>query len=1346
MRSETPYAAFGALLAERRKQAGILQQADLARILGITQQTVSRWELGQSRPRAGQVPALAKALQAGTEELLLAAGYSQTLAATPSTTTTSFDQPFPMAGLSPEAFERFCASFLQKRYREAKGKVHRVGGSGHDQDGLDIEVALPDKSRVGFQCKREQEFGPQKVHAAVGQYKGDAKEKIILLARVASPQARSAVLRHEGWDIWDKEDISRIIRELSKNDQRELVDTFFPGQRLALLGISEPGPWQTAEQFFAPFNSARSAFNHAWNLVGREAETTALSKALHDDRALVVNLVGAGGAGKSRIIKQAVSGLDNTLLRFLAPTEAITARSLEDLGTGNKILVVDDAHDRTDLQPLFQYVAVPENRAKLLLAFRPYSREYILAQAGRFAVTGDAIREVPVRALQRKNATLLARQVLEHFSGPVDAAKDIGDLTYDCPLATVMGAQVVAKEGRHLEILKNEEIFRTTLMARFQDVVTGAIGGKSEEGAIKRVLAVLALLQPFAPEDASVPSTVEAVEGIKGNQVARLVRLLHEAGVLFKRGGLYRLSPDLLADYIIEKECIGLDGGSTGYAERVLDAAPDRHHEHIVLNLGKMDWRRTRDDAGESRLLDRIWAKLEPKQQYGDPHLKAVTSVAYFQPERALRFVDELVREGQHLRELPQILKNISYNYRFLTDACALLWQLGKGDRRETNPSPEHPIRILTELCEVGSRKPPEFIEAVVDFGLSLLGADESWNGNYTPLDFLKGALATEGHETSSAGRTVTFTRFGVNRDFVAPMRKKVVDAILGLLTSGSERAAFVAAQTLSDAVRYSMTGSAREVWTAEFSNTLRAVAKVLKETPPRPLVTLEVARSVAWHARWGDGEPKRIARGIIRNLPKSIDFRATLVMADGYGMLLKRFDEDDVEEKEIVALQEAVAAEVLAQHPDPTDALTYLDNLLGPIVRNQRSPTPQPFLNVLFRKCPALADAVVVEALQGGQRSIARYAAVGLGVLLLEDRIRARTLMEALLKAPVPELRAIAARAYWFAGSAAQLNDGDLGTLRRLLSDEHPNVVGTAVNALRHLPLNDPRLKIDLLLASNIGVTAAVADDALVVFTMRGEGLREALAKDDVTGLLAKLKPLPELDGHWIEEFLAFTSKHFAKETATFFMARVKLAAEQDSWEFRPCNHGPYGNVPLRFRESPDFVRVLREVASWLGSINNASPMLRDRATELFATMFAPFDAEFLAFLAEWVEMGKAEDLKLVSHILHEMPVENRALNDFVFRESSFVIRLLERAQQFGKDCHKRVSSNLFGSAIRGLKSTTPGEPFPEDLAMKEKAEAMLKTLSRLSPAYDLYDSLRRHAEWNIQQALKSREQWEEA
>jgi hypothetical protein len=44
----------------------------------------------------------------------------------------------------------------------------------------------------------------------------------------------------------------------------------------------------------------------------------------------------------------------------------------------------------------------------------------------------------------------LATQVLAKHAGPLSAAKDIARLTRDCPLATVVGVQVVAKERRHL--------------------------------------------------------------------------------------------------------------------------------------------------------------------------------------------------------------------------------------------------------------------------------------------------------------------------------------------------------------------------------------------------------------------------------------------------------------------------------------------------------------------------------------------------------------------------------------------------------------------------------------------------------------------------------------------------------------------------------------------------------------------------------------------------------------------------------------------------------------------------------------------------------------------------------
>ena len=78
-----------------------------------------------------------------------------------------------------------------------------------------------------------------------------------------------------------------------------------------------------------------------------------------------------------------------------------------------------------------------------------------------------------------------------------------------------------------------------------------------------------------------------------------------------------------------------------GYAERVFDATGEAYLENLVVNLGKLDWRRSNGDASNSRLLDGVWAKLVPTHEYGDPHLKAVLGVAFYQPVRALKFVSD---------------------------------------------------------------------------------------------------------------------------------------------------------------------------------------------------------------------------------------------------------------------------------------------------------------------------------------------------------------------------------------------------------------------------------------------------------------------------------------------------------------------------------------------------------------------------------------------------------------------------------------------------------------------------------------------------------------------------------
>src|SRR5207248_11683644 len=93
-RSGSPYKAFGVLLRELRRKAGIAKQAELARRVKSEQQTVSQWEAGLSRPRDTQIPTI-EALSADVNELLRAAGYASKGAIA------TFDEPFPIDALSP---------------------------------------------------------------------------------------------------------------------------------------------------------------------------------------------------------------------------------------------------------------------------------------------------------------------------------------------------------------------------------------------------------------------------------------------------------------------------------------------------------------------------------------------------------------------------------------------------------------------------------------------------------------------------------------------------------------------------------------------------------------------------------------------------------------------------------------------------------------------------------------------------------------------------------------------------------------------------------------------------------------------------------------------------------------------------------------------------------------------------------------------------------------------------------------------------------------------------------------------------------------------------------------------
>lgn len=1345
VRPKVKHEKLGHLLVRLRLAARIDRQADFARLVKATQQTVSRWEAGLSRPRENQIPQIASTLGVSPKELLEAAGYSVP------TVVASFDKPFPVDALPPESFERLCAYLLQRLYPDAE--VHRAGGQGHTQDGTDVLVTLSNGTKYSFQCKRTEEFGPQKAHAAVAKHTIKANKKVLVLSRVASPQTREALATHKGWELWDKDDLSVKIRGLPKVDQLALVDIFFPGRRFELLGVTEEGVWETTGEFFAAFQSEKAMFNHTWTLVGRAESLHQLASHLRDDQLRIVFLVGSGGSGKSRVLKAAIESYESfnkaTTVRFLARTAEVTKRSLEELGEKPSLLIVDDAHDRSDLPLLFQYAATTP-QTKLLLALRPYGLDHLKAQASNFSLI-EAARDVKLAALSKAEAEELAKQVLEKEKGPIEAAKGIANLTYDCPLATVVGAQIVARDKKHFDLTKNEDAFRSTLFGRFESVIAGDLGQKSDGEPIKKLLRAISLFQPFYLDDPQLLIVIEQLEAIPPHDTNRLFKLLIDAGVLFKRGARYRLSPDVLADYVIEAASVGTGRQSTGYAESAFDLAGDRLVQNLLLNLGKLDWRLSNGDASNSDLLNGLWRKLHPRSQYQDPHIRAVEGVAYYQPLRAIEFGEALIRRGEFTDQLSSLFKYAAFNLEYVERACMALWELGKDDARQLHSHPNHPIRILAELCEVAPGKPLAFNEKIVEFALRLAANVTAWNAHYTPLDVLKAIFKTEGHTTDSNNFALTFKPFTVTPKAIAPLRKRAVTVVIELLGSPNIRVSTRAAQALGDALRYPMglfnskiDNTLYNEWTAIFCETLDDIERAVRSHTYDPLVVVGIAKAISWHDQYSQSETSKHAKKLKKALTGSLEYRVFATLSDGYGMEFRRFNPKtrDAEWKKYL---QSLSAELIAKFPEGESLRRFIADQLEHIrtAKPEGSPSPHVLYGTLLSASATLPEITIADALQNPASVTARFVGDSLQALWLKDVDAGRRAMRRLKASSSPELHAHIGRALAAINFVQRpYGDEEAQALEWLLSSENEWTVFSAIYALRAVARANPPEALRLARKTNIGASPRLADELLCPFGFGEELPFARLSKEDIELLLGKLMNIPQLTGHWIEVFLSNTSKSFPELALDFFIARVERAVSTNSWDYRPTNHGPYVHVPLKFKEVPNYGALLAKTVQWISNARYESDqnvMFNYRARELFEAAFGHFDEEVVQFIGRWSETGDEATFKIIANLLQEAP------NDFVFSHKDFVLTLMTKAQRAGSEALKQVGSALFSASIGGVREGTPGKPFARDIEAKQKCEEILATLSKFSPAYELYDGLLKHAEGEIARSLREREEFED-
>jgi DNA-binding XRE family transcriptional regulator len=848
------YEELGKLL-EGAHARRALSQGALAAQIEVTQQTVSRWEKGQSRPRGKTVIELAAALGLAVGDIEDAAGSKAAVSMDDAVLPVRPLLPvLPLNTLSADIFERFVADLVSRRLPDAS--VAQLGGQGDDQRGYDILVVHPDGRRTGIQCKREQQFGRMKVRKAVSAGELQVDDAIIALARPATADARFEMDSHSGWQLWDQADMSRQIRTLPDEIALQLVRTYFPNHVEHFLGVPAAGPWMTVDEFYR--STSFTLLNHRQPLIGREDTIVEIAQwALDPDASEIALLLGRGGLGKSKILREVASRTydDGLHFRFLAVDQTPAPADFDSLPrSGSLVVVIDDAHRVDNIAGIAAQLWQHRPNAKLLLATRPYGATVLESEVWKLGQTPHRLKRFSLDDLSHADACQLVASLIDRsIIDPL--TRQLATISADCPFVAIVAADLLERHELSASAFASEAALRAEVLRRFSELTTSH-GSTSDAVERRAILAAVAAFQPVRLSDEDFAKAITTITRIDSwDEVNGRIRELEDDGLVMRRGDAVRVVPDMLGDIVLGQAAYDDRADrATSYLPRAQAAASGVPLQHLLVNASRMDWQVRDGAATQIDMVGQLWKTLEEELLSGSfdqqvALLKLVAKIAYYQPQPALELIESMLAlvidpaetpaadssiwaasRDDVLHGLSPVLRNVAYRLEYLPRALELLWVLAQDDRRPTNQYPDHPVRVLQQLADLQTGKPFQYIHAIIDAATGWLGEPSK----ISPFDVIGRVLAVEGSEELSSDLTLTFYSFQIDPASVRELRKRVLDLAVEQARGKDIIAAVRGIKALEGAIRgpggrfgREPSPEERAVWAREFVPIIETLGQI---------------------------------------------------------------------------------------------------------------------------------------------------------------------------------------------------------------------------------------------------------------------------------------------------------------------------------------------------------------------------------------------------------------------------------------------------------------------------------------------------------------------------------------
>ena len=1264
-----------------------------------------------------------------------------------------------------ERFEAFCEAFISRL--PCVKEAHRYGGPGSLQKGIDIIAYLDHGEKWAFQCKQKQTFSKADATRAIQQTRYEADRLILMLSRQATSGVRDVCDSFPDWDVWDVGDISRKVRELEMHSAAKLVEAHFGAPwRQAFLGLKGLSSFVTPTEFFDRFSNAAALFNHAWELVGRSDHLRQAHEFVESPEQKIAILTGRGGIGKSKILHEFADRFDDehkgVALWYAAEGVPLTHDSADDLPFKPCVVVVDDAHRRDDLPALLALTRQRPHATKLVLACRPQGTDYLKSQLshGGFDVQGVVVFP-DVKELSREEVIALGRQALgTEFAG---LAERLAAATWDCPLVTVVGGQLLARKAIAPELLERDAEFRDTVLIRFREILVGELGDQIDPTLCRSLLDLIAAIQPIRLDDEIILDSEAKFLNIDRLTLLISLDILEKAGVLLRRGNTLRIVPDVLADHILHKASITSQGQPTGYADHVFNEFKSLCPSEVLRNLSELDWRLRQSGTQASDLLSSIWQSIEQEFQDASHQgrstiLRILEKVAVHQPEMTLKLVEYAIRnpatkqespewaqiyEYTHsdvLRQLPTLLRQISYTLKYLPRCCDLLWELGRDDNRNLHSNPDHGVRVLADLGGYAIGKPFIVTSRVLDTIEKLLEDPGSHSHFHSPFDIIDPMLAKTGFSTHAEGYNLVRRTFSLKYESIKSIRQRALSLIGRCLFSTNLRISLRALASMELALdeprpylNMSISDEDREQWRLEQLEILSLIAD-LAQRSTEPVILNRIRRILLWHRRDSPSdEVRNKADAIVSSIPESSELRLTQELMDPFHMDdwqpngESGDDDSRLRQEKSAQTRRDLVVEFIRHTEHAGKAYEILTDRMQAICAASVQPHPHTFLGILGNTDPEFAADLCDIIVNNPNGPLAPHLHSLLTNVRKWSAERARGIGQRALRAGSNILCSGIAWSYSSQGLADAATPEDVEVIRELLDHEDTNVRRLAIGSLSALAEAHPRVAIDLAMGVEVGDNVHLAEEMCQLF-FDGHGIpfRE-LTSDELKTLLSKLEDVQKIEYYFINTFLVKASEQDARAVVGFLLTRIKKKDDEANYHALPISE--FQDPLIGLAASPDHENILREIRDIsLEPVSSGEYWI----PQLFREASLDFEsAVSLAVLNEWINSGDAARIQSAARLV------SRAHPAFVFKNVEFTTNLLERAYVASSDCYRSVASNLTSSAISGTRSGTPGQPMSEDVALRDQALAAKSQFNAGSPSYNFYAYLAKWAEASIRDDL---------